>query len=52
MYEDRKVAQFDASFFAAETYFPGGPTAASTNDFLAGLGSCALLAGCRLFGHA
>jgi hypothetical protein len=45
VYEDRKVAQFDASFLAAETYFPGGPTAASTNDFLAARGSCALVGG-------
>ena len=45
VYENRKIADFDASFDSAEIYYPGGPAATPANDHLAARGSCALVAG-------
>ena len=40
-YTNRKIGQFNSSFNSSEIYFPGGPTGAATNDYLAARGDCA-----------
>jgi len=46
VYTDRTVADFSATFFSAETYFPGGAGGNAGNDFLAARGDCATASAC------
>src|SRR5271154_2629994 len=49
VYTDRTIADFSATFFSAETYFPGGPAGTgggSANDFFAARGDCAIPSAC------
>jgi hypothetical protein len=40
-YTNRTIADFNATFFSAETYFPGGAGGTATNDYFAARGACA-----------
>jgi hypothetical protein len=44
-YTKRTIADFSATFYAAETYFPGGTSGTSANYYLAARGDCAVVAG-------
>jgi hypothetical protein len=49
VYTDRTIADFSATFFSAETYFPGGPAGTgggAANDFFAARGDCATPSAC------
>ena len=45
-YTARTIADFDATFYSAETFFPGGAGGTSTNDFFAARGDCAVPSAC------
>jgi hypothetical protein len=46
LYENRTIADFSATFYTAETYFPGGTGATAANDFFAARGACATPSAC------
>jgi hypothetical protein len=46
VYTDRTIADFNATFYSAETYFPGGAGGVSGNDYFAARGDCAVPAAC------
>jgi hypothetical protein len=45
VYDNREIANFDASFDSAEIYYPGGPGATAATHYLAARGSCPLVGG-------
>jgi hypothetical protein len=45
-YTDRTIADFNATFLSAETYFPGGVGGTAANDFFAARGDCAVPSAC------
>ena len=46
LYENRTLADFSATFYSAETYFPGGTGGTAANDFFAARGDCATPSAC------
>lgn len=40
-YTSRTIADFNATFYSAETYFPGGTGGTAANDYFAARGACA-----------
>jgi hypothetical protein len=46
VYTDRTIADFSATFYSAETYFPGGSRGTSENDYFAARGDCAVPTAC------
>ncbi|MGB8322951.1 MAG: hypothetical protein WCE52_08325, partial [Candidatus Acidiferrum sp.] len=46
VYTDRTIANFNATFYSAETYFPGGKGATAANDYFAARGDCAIPSNC------
>jgi hypothetical protein len=46
VYTDRTIADFNATFISAETYFPGGAGGTVGNDFFAARGACAIPSAC------
>src|ERR1700691_1284837 len=45
-YTARTIADFDATFYSAETFFPGGTGGNAGNDFFAARGDCAIPSAC------
>lgn len=45
-YTARTIADFNATFYSAETYFPGGTGASAANDYFAARGACAVPSAC------
>jgi hypothetical protein len=45
-YTDRTIADFSATFYTAETYFPGGAGGTAANDYFAARGDCATPSAC------
>jgi opacity protein-like surface antigen len=45
-YTNRTIADFDATFYSAETYFPGGVGGTAANDHFAARGDCATPSAC------
>ncbi len=45
-YTARTIADFSATFFSGETYFPGGVGGNAANDYLAARGDCATPSAC------
>ncbi len=45
-YTARTIADFNATFYSGETYFPGGKGATGVNDFFAARGDCAVPSAC------
>lgn len=45
-YTDRTIADFSATFYSAETYFPGGAGGSAANDYFAARGDCATPSAC------
>src|ERR1700691_3734239 len=45
-YTARTIADFDATFYSAETFFPGGTGGNAGNDFFAARGDCAVPSAC------
>ena len=41
-YTARTIADFNATFYSAETYFPGGTGGTAANDYFAARGDCAV----------
>ncbi len=46
VYTNRTIADFSATFDAAETYFPGGVGGTAANDYFAARGDCATPSAC------
>jgi hypothetical protein len=46
VYTDRTIADFSATFYSAETYFPGGAGGTGANDYFAARGDCATPSAC------
>ena len=46
LYENRTIADFSATFYSAETFFPGGVGGTAANDFFAARGDCATPSAC------
>jgi len=46
LYENRTIADFSATFYTAETYFPGGAGGTAANDYFAARGDCATPSAC------
>ncbi len=46
VYTDRTIADFNATFYSAETYFPGGTGGTAANDYFAARGACATPSAC------
>jgi hypothetical protein len=46
VYTHRTIADFNATFVAAETYFPGGTGGTPANDYFAARGDCAIPSAC------
>jgi len=46
LYEARTIADFSATFYSAETYFPGGAGATAANDYFAARGDCTTPSAC------
>lgn len=46
LYENRTIADFSATFYTAETFFPGGVGGTPANDFFAARGDCATPSAC------
>lgn len=46
VYTNRTIADFNATFYTAETYFPGGVGAKPANDYFAARGDCAVPTAC------
>jgi hypothetical protein len=45
-YTDRTIADFNATFYSGETYFPGGAGGTAANDYFAARGDCATPSAC------
>ena len=45
VYTNRTIADFNATFYSAETYFPGGAAGPPSNDYFAARGACAMPTG-------
>ena len=45
-YTARTIADFDATFYSAETFFPGGTGGTAMNDYFAARGDCAVPSAC------
>lgn len=45
-YTSRTIADFSATFYTAETYFPGGAGGTAANDYFAARGDCATPSAC------
>jgi hypothetical protein len=45
-YTARTIADFSATFYSAETYFPGGTGGTAANDYFAARGDCATPSAC------
>ncbi|MGA7929449.1 MAG: hypothetical protein WCA20_26040, partial [Candidatus Sulfotelmatobacter sp.] len=45
-YTNRTIADFSATFYSAETYFPGGAGGTAANDYFAARGACATPSAC------
>ena len=45
-YTARTIADFSATFYSAETYFPGGAGGTAADDYLAARGACAMPSAC------
>jgi hypothetical protein len=45
-YANRTIADFSATFYSAETYFPGGAGGTAANDYFAARGDCATPSAC------
>jgi hypothetical protein len=46
VYTDRTIADFNATFYSAETFFPGGAGGTPGNDYFAARGDCAVPSAC------
>jgi hypothetical protein len=46
VYTDRTIADFSATFYSAETYFPGGVGGTPGNDYFAARGACKVASAC------
>ena len=46
VFTDRTIADFSATFYSAETYFPGGTGGTTANDYFAARGDCAMPSAC------
>jgi hypothetical protein len=46
VYTNRTIADFNATFYSAETYFPGGTGGTAANDYFAARGDCAIPSAC------
>lgn len=46
LYTNRTIADYSATFYAAETYFPGGAGGTAANDYFAARGDCATPSDC------
>jgi hypothetical protein len=46
VYTNRTIADFSATFYTGETYFPGGTGGTAGNDFFAARGACATPSAC------
>jgi hypothetical protein len=46
VYTNRTIADFSATFYTAETYFPGGTGGTAANDYFAARGACATPSAC------
>jgi hypothetical protein len=46
VYTNRTIADFNATFYSGETYFPGGTGGTAANDYFAARGDCATPSAC------
>ncbi len=46
VYTNRTIADYSATFYSAETYFPGGTGGTAGNDYFAARGACAVPSAC------
>jgi hypothetical protein len=46
VYTDRTIADYSATFYSVETYFPGGAGGTAGNDYFAARGDCAVPTAC------
>jgi hypothetical protein len=46
VYTDRTIADYSATFYSAEIYFPGGIGGTAANDYFAARGDCAVPSAC------
>jgi hypothetical protein len=46
VYTERTIAEFNATFYSAETYFPGGTGGTAANYYFAARGACATPSAC------